>query len=330
MSRLKLGIMLLLAFTCPLSWGENAFQPLELPTPYAFPTRIAVQESGENIWFLESNLNRIGRYQPAKGDFSEYEIPTQRSMPADITVSPSGKVWFTQQDANQLAVFDPDSKAFKEYDIPTIGSAPYQIALDREGGVWFTEFYGNKIGFFDPQKEEFKEYRVPTPASRPSGIFAGPDGAIWFMQTQGNKLGRLIPKTGVIDEFELPTPFEVPGDIVIDEKGAIWFGGRKGHSLMVFYPEKKIFDVFPIPDRGVIESLSLGPKGKIFFTLRTSSKIGGFDTAKKEFLEIRVGMGKSRPNGIGVDAMGNIWFADTGKNTLYRLDGEAVSKLWLK
>jgi len=328
MRSVKIIFTIFLVFFCPLSWAENAFQSYELPTAYSLPTKIAVQKTGD-IWFIASNLNRIGRYQPAEGVFSEYDIPTLQSMPADIDVSQTGKVWFTEQDSNQLAVFDPASLAFKEYDIPTIGSSPYQIAMDAEGGVWFTEFYGNKIGYFDPAQEVFKEYPVPTPSSRPSGIYVGPYGYVWFMETQGNKLGRLNPKTGSIREYDLPTPFEVPSDIVIDEAGAIWFGARKAHSLMVFYPLKETFDVFPIPNRGVIESLSVGRNRNIFFTFRTSNKIGGFDTAKKEFLEIRVGMGKSRPNGIGVDRSGNIWFADTAKNALFKLDGEAVSKLWL-
>ena len=251
-------------------------------------------------------------------------------MPADITVSQTGKVWFTEQDSNQLAVFCPDSLSFKEYDIPTIDSSPYKIAIDDKGRVWFTEFYGNKIGLFDPLQEVFREYPIPTPSSRPAGISVDRHGYVWFIETQGNKLGRLDPENGSIREYDLPTAFEVPTDIVIDNSGAIWFGGRKGHSLMVFYPRKEKFDTFPIPNRGVIEGLATGLDGDIFFTFRTSNKIGGYNTIRKEFLEIRVEMGKSRPNGIGVDSGGNIWFADTAKNALYQLDGDTVARLWLR
>ena len=48
------------------------------------------------------------------------------------------------------------------------------------------------------------------------------------------------------------------------------------------------------------------------------------------FLEMDAEVGKSRPGGIGIDSKGNIWFADTEKNALSRLDAAIVAKLWQK
>ncbi|MFQ5581077.1 MAG: hypothetical protein ACE5F3_00435 [Mariprofundaceae bacterium] len=233
-------------------------------------------------------------------------------------------------DSNQLGVFDPVSRSFREYDIPTIDSHPYRIAADSKGNIWFTEFYGNKIGMFDPRKEVFSEYVIPTPSSRPSGIAADQKGFIWFIETEGNKLGRLDPKDGAIVEFELPLPFEAPGDVVVDDSGVIWFGGRKGHSLIMFNAATESFDAFPMPNRGVSESLAVAKDGKIICTLKTSSNIALFDPEKRAFLEVNGAMGKSKPNGIDVDSKGNIWFADTPRNALFKMDIAMVRKLWEK
>ena len=85
---------LILGLSCSLSWGSNAFQSYDIPAAYSFPTRIAIHKAA-NIWFIESNLNRIGRYQPAEGIFSGYDIPTDRkstrlnSSHTDISRMPS-------------------------------------------------------------------------------------------------------------------------------------------------------------------------------------------------------------------------------------------------
>jgi virginiamycin B lyase len=155
-------------------------------------------------------------------------------------------------------------------------------------------------------------------------------GVIWFLETQGNKLGRLNPRDGAIREFELPSRFESPRDLALDASGALWFGGHMGRNLMVFSPATLKFKSYPMPGGGVIESLIAAADGKLYFSLRTSSKIGVFDPATRKFLELDVSVGKSQPNGIAVDSRGNIWFADTEKNVLVRMDAAMVRKLWLQ
>lgn len=322
-------LMMLSSYISSPSCGAETFNSFQMPTPYTLPTRIAIDKK-DNIWFIESNLNKIGRYQPAKGVFSEHGIPTSSSATTDITISSTGKIWFTESDSNQLGVLDPVSLSFKEYNIPTIASNPGRIAPDLHGNIWFTEFYGNKIGMFDPRKEEFREYPVPTPDSRPSGIVVDKKGIVWFLETEGNKLARLNPKDGSIDEFDLPQPYETPRDLAIDQSGALWFGGHIGRNLMTFNPQTKKFKTFHMQGGSVVEGLTAGIEGKIFCTLLTSGKIAIFDPATRSFMEFDVGVGKSKPNGVAADSKGDIWFVDMDKNALIKLDARMVLKTWLK
>lgn len=317
------------SFLCSPAWGADALKPFKMPTAYTLPTRIAIDKA-DTVWFIESNLNKIGRFQPAKSVFSEHNIPTPSSVPSDITVSNSGKLWLAESNSNQIGVLDPVTLSFKEYDIPTIASNPSRIASDLRGNIWFTEFYGNKIGMFDPRKEAFREYPVPTPDSRPSGIAVDKNGVVWFLETEGNKLARLNPRDGSIQEFALPKPYETPRDIAIDGSGALWFGGHIGRNLMTFNPATKKFKTFLLPNGGAIESLAAGIGGKIYCTLLTSSKIAVFNPATGAFLELDAGVGKSKPNGIAADSRGDIWFADMDKDTLVKLDASMVAKLWVK
>ena len=317
-------------FLCSPSWGADTFKFYKMPTAYTLPTRIAVDKKTDTVWFIESNLNKIGRFQPAKGIFSEHAIPTPSSAPSDITVSNTGKLWLVESNSNQIGVLDPVSLTFKEYDIPTIASDPGRITSDFRGNIWFTEFYGNKIGMFDPRKEVFREYPIPTPASRPFGIVVDKNGVVWFLETEGNKLARLNPQDGAILEFSLPNPHETPRDLVIDGAGVLWFGGHIGRNLMAFKPATKKFRIFTLPNRGAVQSLTIGVDGKIYCTLLTSGKIAIFNPATSEFLELDVGVGKSKPNGIAADSRGDIWFVDKDKDTLINLDTKIATKLWAK
>lgn len=346
------------SFLCTPSWGADIFKSFKMPTAYTLPTRIAIDKT-DTVWFIESNLNKIGRYQPAKGVFSEHNIPTPKSAPTDITISSTGKLWLIESNSNQIGVLDPVSLSFKEYDIPTIASNPARIASDSRGNIWFTEFYGNKIGMFDSRKEVFREYPVPTPDSRPSGIVVDKKGMVWFLETEGNKLARLNPQDGTIQEFALPNVHETPRDLSIDEAGTLWFGGHIGRNLMTFNPATRKFKTFLMPSNGAIESLVAGKGGKIFCTLLTSNKIAVFDSATRAFLELDVGgawavnvspdvkktgtsalinsmdpdkdeSGKSKPNGISTDSKGDIWFVDMNKDALIKLDARMAAKLWIK
>lgn len=346
--------IILSSFLCSSSWGADAFKPFKMPTAFTLPTRVAIDKAN-TVWFIESNLNKIGRFQPAKSVFSEHNIPTPSSAPSDITISNTGKVWFTESNSNQIGILDPVSLSFKEYDIPTVASEPSRIASGLRGNIWFTEFYGNKIGMFDPRKEVFREYPIPTPASRPAGIVVDKKGVVWFLETEGNKLARLNPQDGAIHEFELPKSHETPRDIAVDGSGALWFGGHIGRDLMTFNPATKKFKTFLMPSNGAIESLTAGIDGKIFCTLLTSSKIAVFNPATSAFLELDVGFTvqqnrpdskpvtnsrfesddesaskTSKPNGIAADSRGDIWFADTDKDTLVKLDASIAAKLWVK
>ena len=309
---------------------ESALKTFEVPTANAFAGRFDVDKATDDVWFVETNSNKIGRFQFDQQSFSEYDIPTHRSTPVDIVVSKQGKVWFTENDANQIGVFDPASLSFKEYDIPTIESSPYRIAADAYGNVWFTEFYGNKVGMFDSEQETFREYLIPTPSSRPTAIAVDDKGMVWFIETQGNKLGRLDPKDGIIREFELPTSHESPTEFTIDESGVLWFGGNKSRNLMAFDSGSEKFKDFSVPGGGVVESLAVGSDGKIICSLKNIGKIGIFDPSSNKLSEIELGLGNSKPTDIAVDSKGNVWFADLGKNAFFWLDGKMLPKLWLK
>jgi len=303
------------------------FKTFDIPAAHSLPARISVDAEG-HIWFIESDGNKIGKFQFNEQRFTKFDIPTTRSFPSDIVVGSDGKVWFTEQDANQLGVFDPVAEVFREFDIPTINSLPYRITSDASGNIWFTQFDGNNLGMFDPVKKVFTEFPIPTPRSQPTGISVDQKGRVWFLETQANKLAMLEPGTGVIQEFVIPSAFEAPKELTIDQSGVIWFAGRKGRKLMGFEPSSKNFMEFKVPDRGVIEGLVVSEDGKIFYSLVHKGKLGIFDIDSKKFFEVEILLGDSQFNDIDIDKNGDIWLIDIRKSVLVMVNTQEISTLW--
>lgn len=311
--------ILALLFTASGSAASGInFYPI--PTPLSFPIAAASAASGD-IWFLESEANKLGVFRVKSETFTEYRIPTVKSVPVDLAVDSKGMVWFIEQDANQIGKFDPAKGAFEEFEIPTPRSQPYKIAIDPKGRVWFTEFSSSKIGVFDPATRKFKEYGTPSRASQPVGISASDDGTVWFIETGVNKLASLDPSSGKMKEFLIPIPFAVPGELVSDGK-ALWFSARKDKKLVRFAPGKG-FKEFQLPGRRVPEGL-LAEGGQIWYCDQFEGKVGRMDSKEGTFVEIDLPP-STRPFAIAI-TKGKVWFTEISRHKLGVIELASVEK----
>jgi virginiamycin B lyase len=169
----RLTFLLFALFVCALCVTQLAaavtINEFTVPSASSFPVGITSGPDG-NLWFIESNVNTIGRITPA-GDTTEFAIPS------DIAV-------FTIPASIALA-------------------SSFGITTGPDGNLWFTENNANTIGQITPGGM-ITEFTIPTADSGPFGITAGPDGNLWFAEFVGNKIGR-ITTAGVITEFTIPT-----------------------------------------------------------------------------------------------------------------------------
>lgn len=98
--------------------GLNSSALVEYPTSLYFagggytvslPYWIAISSSGD-VWFNEHFANRIGRFDPATSQLTEFDIPTNNSSPLMLSVDDQrGVVWFTEFAGNALGVVDENS-----------------------------------------------------------------------------------------------------------------------------------------------------------------------------------------------------------------------------
>lgn len=292
--------------------GQVSVSEFPLPSPGSRPYSIVAGADG-NLWFTESNGNRLGRITTA-GVVTEFPVPTPQSAPYGIAVGADGLIWFTERLADQIGRFDPATGQFAEFPVPTPFSQPWDIALGADGNLWFTEDDVNQIGRITPQGvvSEF----VPPTCCFPIGIAAGADGNVWFAQEIGDQIGRVEP-SGAITMFPIQSVQVLPWDVAPGPDGAVWFTELAGRAIGRVSPSGTIVE-YPIPGAfSGIAGIATGPDANLWFTENDTHHVGAIDPAGNLLALLDVG---DRPLGLALGPDGNLWFTEADGNAIGRVN----------
>lgn len=97
------------------------------------------------LWFLETSVNKIGKFDYAAATITEYTIPTAGANCRNgITYGPDGCIWFVETDVNKIGRLNPANDVFTEFTIPTDNAQPWSCCIADDGALWFTEQGTNK------------------------------------------------------------------------------------------------------------------------------------------------------------------------------------------
>jgi virginiamycin B lyase len=96
--------MLLVGAASPTQAARRG-KEFPVPTAASYPSGITSGPDG-NLWFTETDGNKIGRVTPS-GVFTEFPIPTANSSPYAITSGPDRKPWFTEYWGNKIGRLTP-------------------------------------------------------------------------------------------------------------------------------------------------------------------------------------------------------------------------------
>ena len=91
-----------------------------LPDPGSTVRRLDIDANGM-IWFVNSSLGRLGRYDPTSGEVCEWPSPSgPGSHPYAIAVF-DGAIWYNESGVrpNMLVRFDPATERFESWAIPS-------------------------------------------------------------------------------------------------------------------------------------------------------------------------------------------------------------------
>jgi len=297
-----------------------------------------------------------GPSQPPLYTLAQFPIPQNSSQPGAITTDAGGNIWFVEQASNMIGSFDPSTKAFAAYPIPTAGAIPQAIAVDSQGNVWFAELTPSKLGEIPSGGSSAKEFDIPT---GPDDIGCGPigvtphDGVVWLTCEFSSQIDEFNPAGSSFKEFDLPLFYSAPLQIVFDKSGNFWFTaadvGMLGYvtvSQLQSGTTDGINEFAPInssyittisnpllPGGEVRSSLSipsgvaLSPDGNsLWVTEHGGSSFDHYEIGTKSLVKYFTSPSlfpsypNSLPNGIAIDAQGNVWIAEHGANKVAEFD----------
>ncbi len=114
---------------------------ITLPDPSSRPRRLVSTSNGD-IWYVDFELGRLGRYRPIRNEFKEWLMPGgSDSRPYGMAVDRNDRIWIveTGMKPNRFIGFDSASESFlNETDIPSgAGSVRHMFYYEAAGEVWF-------------------------------------------------------------------------------------------------------------------------------------------------------------------------------------------------
>ena len=110
------------------------------------------------IWYVNSGMGMLGRYDPKKGEFKEWPSPSgPRSHPYAIAVI-DGIVWYNEsgQRPDTLVRFDPKTEKFQSWAIPSGGvhaGIVRHMRPTRDGGLILHQSSTNRIILMTPARK---------------------------------------------------------------------------------------------------------------------------------------------------------------------------------
>jgi virginiamycin B lyase len=313
-----------------------------VPTPNSAPLAITVDRNGV-VWFTESNVSKLGRFDPRNDHFNEYVVPGVGDM-WGITIDNVGDVWLTQYSGRgsvnpggaivpggngRLIRFNPTNSNFTAVDIPTPGSFPFRIITDAKGRVWFTELLGNRVGFYDPISGKLQEYGVPTQFAGPADLTFDNHGTLWFTEAYNQSVARFDLQTEAFIEYHFssidPTQdVTSPVGISVSQDGTVWVADHGGNWIVEFnstsqqiirYPtHQPPAQVYPI---SIPNGLLIDDQGRVWFSEHGGNSVGFLDPASQSMVEFAIPTGPiSTALWIALAPDGNVWFTEWSGNKI--------------
>lgn len=245
----------------------------------------AVPAADGSVWLAEQGSNRIGRWDPATQQITEYQdayLPGKEGIEDGgskhtIRIDPSGKVWAT---GVPLVRFDPETGKFSRV---VEGEYTYDVKLDKNGDAWFTSILVNKIGKVDAKTMKVTQWSPPTKNSYPRRMEIGPDGMVYAGEFRGGKIARFDPQTQSFKEFSLPGPDPSPYGLGFDADGYLWYDSHNMDLLGRFDPRTGQVVEYPFPhDELAIREFFRDGQGRMWYGTAPNNKVGYFYLAGKK------------------------------------------------
>jgi len=256
----------------------GAMQDFTVPNVGTASIHSAVPGPDGAVWLAEQASNKLGRWDPATQEITEYQ--DTKGSKHTIRLDRSGNVWTT---GSPLTKFDPETKKFTRFEEV---KDSYDVRQDANGDIWFTRLFGSKFGKVDGKTMQVTQWDSPTPGGGPRRMEIAPDGMIWMGEYNAGKIARFDPKTQTFTEFPLPGPNPTPYALGLDADGNLWYNSNDLDVLGRFDTKTAEVTEYPFPHAEMyMREFFRDSEGRMWYGSNPNNKVGYFyltkDSAKK-------------------------------------------------
>ena len=244
----------------------------KIPTLCTQPLSIKIAPDG-NVWFVESNVGQIAKFDPVSETFTEYENELwpegARTMSWGMDYSSDGTMWYTDGSFDSIWRFDTIDEKYDavSYPVSEAGSLPQKLRIHGSNFI-VNDFTGSKITFFDLTQniEEitYSSVVAPIPNSFTGDFDIDSENNLWYTNWVPDISGMLLKfniekykqdsylvgtgmEMSVEDYFEVydfPTDLTTANGLSIDENDNIWIVDTSSSFFFKFDPVEEKFTKF--------------------------------------------------------------------------------------
>jgi virginiamycin B lyase len=288
-----------------------------VPTKGAHPHDPAVGIDG-SLWFTEQMVSKLGRLDPATGNFKEYPLKGENDGPHGLVADREGNIWYTGNFAAHIGKLNPRSGQVTQYKMPDAKAEdPHTPVFDAQGILWFTVQVGNMVGRLDPKSGKIDLKTAPTKDARPYGIQINRKGIPFFCEFGTNKLAKIDPHTLQIAEYPLAEGVR-PRRLAIADDDQVYFTDYEGGNLGRLDPASGAVKMWPSPGgRGSNPyGITITPDGMVWYSESgvTPNTVVRFNPKTQEFARANIPSGGGTVRNMAATPDGRIYLACSGVN----------------
>jgi virginiamycin B lyase len=289
----------------------------DVPTKGAHPHDPAVGPDG-SLWFTEQMVSKLGRLDPATGDFREYPLKGENDGPHGLVADRDGNIWYTGNFAAHIGKLNPRSGEVTQYKMPNDKAEdPHTLVFDAQGMLWFTVQVGNMVGRLDPKTGKIELTLAPTKGALPYGIQINSKGVPFFCEFGTNKMAKIDPQTMQIVEYPLAERAR-PRRLSIAADDKVYFTDYQGGNLGRLDPASGVVKMWPSPGGAGSDpyGIAITPDGMVWYSESgvTPNTIVRFNPRTEEFARTKIPSGGGTVRNMAATSDGRIYLACSGVN----------------
>ena len=216
--------------------GEMKRHPL--PTTGAGPHSLWVDSRGQFWYTYFASAGRIGRFDPAANDFTEWE-PLAGFSGYGIVVDRQDRVWAVGLHTPAIFMYNQETAAWRSYALSNPARRP---AIDANGKVWAAHYFGNAISKIDPVTGIVTEFELPLKDGNPYDVWPDAEDNLWVENGIYNALVRFDQATSAFTYFPFPELRAHTPKLDRDAEGTLWFTlqGPSGPGVAALKPNGNV------------------------------------------------------------------------------------------